>query len=233
MKPHAATRDRGLNKLGFGLCITTAALGLVSVAPAIASSGGSTFEPPAVEAPSSGAIKVTRHVRQGRSVKVEGRLKARRRAVSLQRKTRKGWETVDRVRTGRRGGFKAAWRPTRAGSYKLRVRYRARGARAASTAERLPRVYVYRRSNATWYGPTLYGNGVACGGRLTRKTIGVAHKTLPCGTRVRFRYRGRTATAKVIDRGPFRPNTDWDLTEALSDKLGFTSVGYGALWSSR
>jgi peptidoglycan lytic transglycosylase len=233
LKPHAIARGRGLKQFGLGVCVTIAGLGLACSAPAFGSSGGTTYEPPAVETPPTAGIKVTRHVRRGDAIKVKGRLKVRRRMVKLQRRIGSRWETVDRVRTGRRGGFKAAWQPKRAGSYRLRLRYRARRARAASVAERLPRVYVYRRSNATWYGGSLYGNHTACGQTLTRDTIGVAHKTLPCGTKIRFRYHGHSAVAKVIDRGPYRAGYDWDLTEALAEQLGFRSVGAGPLWSSR
>lgn len=88
------------------------------------------------------------------------------------------------------------------------------------------RMKVHR---ATWYGPGLWGNRTACGGRLRVKTIGVAHKTLPCGTKVTFAYRGRFVRAKVIDRGPFRKGYNWDLTKKLAKKLGFLRQGAGAL----
>jgi hypothetical protein len=35
--------------------------------------------------------------------------------------------------------------------------------------------------------------------------VGVAHRTLPCGTMVQFRWHGRLAVAPVIDRGPYGP----------------------------
>ena len=47
--------------------------------------------------------------------------------------------------------------------------------------------------NISWYGPGLYGNGTACGQKLTKDLVGVAHRTLPCGTLVTFRYKGVTA----------------------------------------
>ncbi len=233
MQPHANARGRGLRKLAPGLCVTIAALGLAAASPALASSGGTSYEAPAIDAPPAQGIKLTRHVRKGTAVKVKGRLRLRRRTVSLQRRVGRRWETVDRVRTGRRGGFNASWMPGRAGSYRLRLRYKRSSASAASVAEGLPRVYVYRRTRATWYGPTLFGNGVACGGKLTHETIGVANKTLPCGTKIRFRFRGRSAVAKVIDRGPFRAGYSWDLTEALAEKLRFKGVGAGPIWSTR
>jgi len=81
------------------------------------------------------------------------------------------------------------------------------------------------RQEATWYGPGLYGNGVACGGTLKRSTVGVAHKKLPCGTKVTFAYKGRSLTTKVIDRGPYVKGVRWDLTEAAAEKLNFEDVG--------
>jgi len=56
-------------------------------------------------------------------------------------------------------------------------------------------------------------------------TMGVANKTLPCGTKVKLRYRGRTVTVPVIDRGPYVAGRDYDLTTAVKEKLGFPGVG--------
>jgi rare lipoprotein A (peptidoglycan hydrolase) len=55
--------------------------------------------------------------------------------------------------------------------------------------------------------------------------MGVAHRSLPCGTKVSFLYNGRTITVPVVDRGPFGKGIDWDLTTAASDALGFTAQG--------
>ena len=82
-----------------------------------------------------------------------------------------------------------------------------------------------RKSEASWYGPGLYGNGVACGGTLKRGTIGVAHKTLPCGSKVLVGYHGRYLMAKVIDRGPDVAGRALDLTYAAADSLGFIDAG--------
>jgi len=80
-----------------------------------------------------------------------------------------------------------------------------------------------RRAGATWYGPGFYGNDTACGKVLRTTTIGVANRTLPCGTRVTFSYHGRYMVAPVIDRGPYRKGYDWDLTSAAAQKLGLAS----------
>jgi rare lipoprotein A len=81
---------------------------------------------------------------------------------------------------------------------------------------------------ASWYGPGFFGNQTACGQTLRRKTVGVAHRTLPCGTKLVMAYRGRFVRTRVIDRGPFvkqrRYERDWDLTQALAQKLRFEGV---------
>ncbi len=80
-------------------------------------------------------------------------------------------------------------------------------------------------AGATWYGPGLYGNGTACGQVLRANTVGVAHRSLPCGTTVKFVYRGRQIVTRVIDRGPYSYGNDWDLTYAAARALRFDKVG--------
>jgi rare lipoprotein A len=82
-----------------------------------------------------------------------------------------------------------------------------------------------RIAGASWYGPGLYGNHTACGQTLRANTLGVAHKTLPCGTTVKFVYHGRTLITQVIDRGPYVKGRAWDLTAAASEALSFEGVG--------
>jgi rare lipoprotein A (peptidoglycan hydrolase) len=86
---------------------------------------------------------------------------------------------------------------------------------------------AWRVGGASWYGPGLYGNSTACGQRLRPSTLGVAHKTLPCGTIVKFKHRGHVLVTRVIDRGPYIAGRSWDLTEAASEALDFESVGVG------
>jgi rare lipoprotein A len=82
-----------------------------------------------------------------------------------------------------------------------------------------------RSAGASWYGPGLYGNETACGQTLRATTIGVAHRSLPCGTMVKFVYEGNAVVAPVIDRGPFVKGRAWDLTAAASEALEFEGVG--------
>ncbi|HLX34064.1 MAG TPA: septal ring lytic transglycosylase RlpA family protein [Candidatus Limnocylindrales bacterium] len=65
----------------------------------------------------------------------------------------------------------------------------------------------------SWYGPGFYGNRTACGETLTATLLGVANRTLPCGTLVTFRWAGRTITVPVVDRGPYVSGREWDLTK--------------------
>jgi peptidoglycan lytic transglycosylase len=82
-----------------------------------------------------------------------------------------------------------------------------------------------RWAGATWYGPGLFGRHTACGQVLRPGTFGVAHRNLPCGTAVKFVYRGRRVVTRVIDRGPYSHGNDWDLTLAAARALRFERVG--------
>jgi rare lipoprotein A len=77
----------------------------------------------------------------------------------------------------------------------------------------------------SWYGPGLYGNGTACGQTLTKTLVGVAHRTLPCGTLVTFRYNGVTLTVPVIDRGPYVSGRTWDLSYGACHILNHCFTG--------
>jgi rare lipoprotein A (peptidoglycan hydrolase) len=131
---------------------------------------------------------------------------------------------VLRTATEARGSFRTRISPDLAGNYAVRA-YVAHGARTRAGASPARRLTAYRQAGASYYGPGLYGNGVACGGTLLPGTLGVANKTLPCGTRVKLRYRGRTVTVPVIDRGPYVAGRDYDLTTATKLRLGFPGVG--------
>jgi rare lipoprotein A len=80
-------------------------------------------------------------------------------------------------------------------------------------------------AGATWYGPGFYGHQTACGQVLRPNTIGVAHRSLPCGTTVKFAYHGHSLITKVIDRGPYTKGNSWDLTNGAREALGFEGSG--------
>jgi hypothetical protein len=73
-------------------------------------------------------------------------------------------------------------------------------------------------------GPEAYGRSTACGGVLGPDTEGVAHPTLPCGARVFITYRGATVLTQVVDRGPYVPGRQFDLTAALARRLELRGV---------
>ena len=189
--------------------------------------GGATY----YEASSSDgeiSMKVASGAWVGRATRIRGRsadLAGKTIAIESRRSRRRGWAPVASVRVGNDGSFATTWRPDAAGRHALRAVSASAsssgrsGARAASAAER---VTVYRRVTATWYGPGFYGNRTACGQRLTTSTRGVAHKTLPCGTRVAIRYRGRSVVVPVVDRGPYARGVAYDLTGATARDLGAT-----------
>jgi hypothetical protein len=83
----------------------------------------------------------------------------------------------------------------------------------------------WRLAGATWYGPGLYGRHTACGQTLRPGTLGVAHRSLPCGTAVKFTFHGRQIVTRVIDRGPYSKGNSWDLTSAAAEELGFSRTG--------
>jgi rare lipoprotein A (peptidoglycan hydrolase) len=84
----------------------------------------------------------------------------------------------------------------------------------------------YRLAGASWYGgKTMWGRHTACGQILRPTTIGVANKTLPCGTPVKFVWHGHSVIAPVIDRGPYVTGRSWDLTSAAAESLEFEGVG--------
>jgi hypothetical protein len=75
---------------------------------------------------------------------------------------------------------------------------------------------------------TDFGLPIACpvnGGILHRDDLGVANKTLPCGTMVTFRYNGKGIRVPVIDRGPYIEGREWDLTGATAVALNFPGLG--------
>jgi rare lipoprotein A (peptidoglycan hydrolase) len=95
-----------------------------------------------------------------------------------------------------------------------------------STATGTAHVTTVRPSGiATWFGPGFYGHKTACGQTLTPEVVGVANRTLPCGTLVKVAYGGHTLTVPVLDRGPYSHiGADWDLTAGAATALGITET---------
>jgi rare lipoprotein A len=217
MRPYLDLRARGAGMALGALCFVIS----LAVLPAAAQSDPT----PATGARAAAAADITPgksrlNVLAGRRAAVAGRVNsgaAGRRAL-LQRRSGQGWTTIDRATTRAGGAFGFAFRPRRPGSARLRV-----------LIDRAPReigrLNVYRRAAVSCYGPGLYGNKLSCGGRLTPGTLGVAHKTLPCGAHVTLRSGDRVVRVRVVDRGPYVGGREFDLTSATRERLHFRGVG--------
>ena len=181
--------------------------------------------PAAAQAPKLGVNHKKLNVKVGTRLTVSGHLfglapGARTRPVAALQVHRRGhWSTLDRDRLSASGRFVLHERARDAASLRARVRL------SSGQARRLGRLNIYRYAQASWYGPGLYGNHTACGQVLRRGTIGVAHRTLPCGTTIKFSYHGHTLVTKVIDRGPYTKGNDFDLTNGARLALDFEGVG--------
>lgn len=169
------------------------------------------------------------NVLDGQALTVRGSLLPARpgREVTLEVLTRHGWRTHAHAFTGAHGRFTLRYTPSQLLSAHVEVRY-AGDSRAVAVRRVLGRLTVFRLAGASWYGG---GGSLACGGYLTSSTLGVANKTLPCGTLVTLRYGGRSVRVPVVDRGPYVAGREYDLTEATKRALGFEGVAQ--VWSSR
>lgn len=221
MRPQLALRAPWATAALGALCLMTMILGAVPAAAQTFDSTGSGI-PVARTATVTDIVPGVRklNVVAGRRAVVTGRVRpaVAGLVVRLQRRVRHAWVTVVRTVTRQDGRFTLRLRTRQTESVPLRLW--AYGRRA-----RLGRMNVYRAANASWYGPGLYGNHLSCGGRLSPSTLGVAHKSLPCGTEVTLRRGSRIVRVRVIDRGPFVGGREFDLTAATKQALRFGGVG--------
>jgi rare lipoprotein A len=212
--PHAVARKPALAAL---------TLAATAAAPALAQAPA----PPQAPAPAKPVLRASlhHHALVGSKVWVTGTLSGPgRRPIAVQQSKGRGWQTLAHTVTGARGRFAASFRPRSLGPVALRLV-------GPDGAVKKTTLTSYRAVGASWYGPGFYGRPLACGGTLSPGRVGVANKTLPCGTRVRLRYRGRSLTAPVIDRGPYAGGRTYDLTAAAKQRLRFGSTGM--VWSSK
>lgn len=134
------------------------------------------------------------------------------------------WVDTSHATIGSDGSFTAYWKSNRPGALAFRAVVNSAAASAARSSWPTVQVVVYRMAIATIYGPGFWHSRTACGKILHKTTMGVAHRTLPCGTRVSLYYDGRTIVVPVIDRGPYANGADWDLTEATARALGMDTT---------
>ena len=122
------------------------------------------------------------------------------------------------------GSFLARWRTDEIGSFAVRALVAGTQAQAADAAPLTTNVTVYRPARATWFGPGFYGRHTACGQVMSHALLGVAHRTLPCGTPVAVFFAGKSITVPVVDRGPFANGAHYDLTAAVAQAVGMTET---------
>ena len=160
-----------------------------------------------------------RDVMEGAEVIARGvmRPEVRGRDAVLMWKIDGDWRLIDHLRVGD-GHFRVPLDMNRVGRRPIKVKFS--GDRHNSRARAIDVVGVHKREPATWYGPGFFGNRTACGRRYSRDLLGVAHRTLPCGTMVSALYKGRSVRLPVVDRGPYG-SSNWDLTEEAAQRLGF------------
>jgi hypothetical protein len=130
------------------------------------------------------------------------------------------WRAIASTVVAGDGTFSVVWRTDVVGRVTLRALVARGDSAAAASAPLTAQTTIFRPAVASWYGPGFFGRRTACATKLTRRTVGVAHRTLPCGTLVELYHGGRTITVPVIDRGPFVAGRDWDLTQAAAEQLG-------------
>jgi rare lipoprotein A (peptidoglycan hydrolase) len=100
----------------------------------------------------------------------------------------------------------------------------AAAAPSESTGSTTPSPEARPSGIATWFGPGFYGKQTACGQTLTPAVVGVANRTLPCGTLVSVTYEGHSLTVPVLDRGPYGHGANWDLTAGAAQALDITET---------
>jgi rare lipoprotein A len=206
------------------LCAATCALPVAALAQ---SNGGTEFGDPSATKPT--ALPAHDAILLGKTMHVRGRLSgAAGQTVIVERREGDGdWEQAATATAGADGTFDAAWKTDHIGHFALRARVpgpEGAGATAATAALPDSEITVFRSSLATWFGPGFYGKRTACGQVMSHRLLGVAHRTLPCGTEVALLYKGRTITVPVVDRGPFAHGAAYDLTSATAEALGMTQT---------
>jgi rare lipoprotein A len=147
------------------------------------------------------------------------------RMLQIQRQEAGGsWTETATAMVAPDGSFLARWHTDAIGSFAVRALIAGTQAQAADAAPLTTNVTVYRPARATWFGPGFYGRHTACGQVMSHALLGVAHRTLPCGTPVAVFFAGKAITVPVVDRGPFANGARYDLTSAVAQAVGMTET---------
>jgi hypothetical protein len=196
------------------IAVTALTAGSAALAQTPAPTGGAAFG-------DADGLRVTPGAMVGKIAKISGELPAAAGStVRVERQDADGdWEPVGRGPADDTGAFTVTWTADAPGRFPLRaVPDTTSATTAAASDPPTGTATIYKPTRATWYG--MFGRKTACGVRLTRSTMGVAHKTLPCGTMVAVYLDGRTVEVPVIDRGPYAKGVALDLTWAAAQAIG-------------
>jgi rare lipoprotein A len=80
---------------------------------------------------------------------------------------------------------------------------------------------------AAFYGRSMEGHKTACGSTYVASELTTAHRTLPCGTKVRITNtkNGKSVEATVNDRGPTSRKRIVDVSRGVAEQLDFVKQG--------
>jgi rare lipoprotein A len=80
---------------------------------------------------------------------------------------------------------------------------------------------------AAFYSRRIEGHKTACGGAYVASKLTTAHRTLPCGTKLRITNtrNGKSVEATVNDRGPASKKRLVDVSQAVAEQLDFVKQG--------
>jgi hypothetical protein len=73
-------------------------------------------------------------------------------------------------------------------------------------------------------GVAAFGHRTSCGQIIGPKTEGVGHPVLPCGVKLYITYQRVHVLTRVIEHGSSVPGREFELTDALAQRLGLTGV---------
>jgi rare lipoprotein A len=213
------------------LCALTTALAVPAIAAGDPPSGGvQAPPPPATESViTASGPQGTISARAGTMKKKVARFRgsvpasAAGRTISVERfdEATQAWTVVATTTVAADGTYVARWRAKLVGQHRMRAVLQSGSQVSAATASPELDITVHRPVEATWYGPGFYGRKTACGLKMSRTLMGVAHKKLPCGSTVALLYKGERITVPVVDRGPYAKGRAFDLTSATAKAIGF------------
>jgi rare lipoprotein A len=84
-----------------------------------------------------------------------------------------------------------------------------------------------QKGKAAFYSQALEGHTTACGGTYMASRLTTAHRSLPCGTKVKITNtkNGKSVVATVNDWGPTSRRFIVDVSRAVAEKLDFVKQG--------